>query len=514
MTDEKIIIKKKTMKTYYPGKQGRDMRPARDAILMFIGLLVIWTIYRFVTPDGRYTMWISDFFAKILVWILPVFVYYSRKNGYSLTDWKMHLYSVGIRSKNLKNVAIFALIFTVVLNLFWSYMDAFSAYLFGILKSGPEFHMNTSDPILFTLFIINCFLSIGPGEEIFNRGFVQKELTKSFNIYVGIVGSAIVFASSHIPISIFIHHYNFLVLMSYMVFTFSFGIIMSYFFIKTGNLIGPILLHGLWDLFAFTNTFGVSEESINDLGYFFFSIVSSSIAIAFSVVVIFFSSLYLGWERKKQSCTEIMSRIKHINKNTFKTVRAKFVVGLIVIYLIAIPLSAATISISNSENGNEIMNIHFQYYNPDIDLGTSSLQTGSCQNEANQFFTLPKNVTTLQVTAKSLMSGIGHIKDSVKVTVTSPEGKEQSFTLGPGGSDSIVFNLNAKQDDMNTTKDKLSEVLANATGTIGAGKWSVNMAFNEHGLLGSQEVKVTATYTHYLAEVNENTSSNGTSKDY
>ncbi len=82
---------------------------------------------------------------------------------------------------------------------------------------------------------------IGPGEEIFWRGLVQKRLIALTSPTFGLVLGAIIYALVHLWAG------NAVLILAALIC----GLIWGYFYFKSGSLIGPMISHAVWDVVIF-----------------------------------------------------------------------------------------------------------------------------------------------------------------------------------------------------------------------------------------------------------------------
>jgi len=121
------------------------------------------------------------------------------------------------------------------------------------------FNFNMENILLSTL----IFIAVGIGEELFFRGYIQRNLMYSFNNYVALFISASIFALAHGL------NPNF----SWIAFTgiFFAGILLGVSYLFTKNLWFPIALHFSWNLFQTYFGFNVSGQE-------FYSIIEFNIS--------------------------------------------------------------------------------------------------------------------------------------------------------------------------------------------------------------------------------------------
>lgn len=131
------------------------------------------------------------------------------------------------------------------------------------IKSGTL----TPSRILPFLLVILAWIIQGASEEVLLRGFMMPILSKRFNLWIGILGNAIIFASLHLlnpgiaPLAIF----NLIL----------FGIFASLYTIYSGSLWGACALHSAWN-FTQGNIFGFLVSGTHASGDIFMFITYKS----------------------------------------------------------------------------------------------------------------------------------------------------------------------------------------------------------------------------------------------
>lgn len=201
---------------------------------------------------------------------------------------------LGFQTKNrLKDFVIGILIGAIVI-----------ASGYAILSSLEEIqfaHMliDTKEIILsISLFIIVAF-----AEEVLFRGYVLKNLMTSFNKYVALIVSSIIFA--------LLHGINPNIDLFSLTNLFLAGILLGLSYIYTKNLWFPIALHLSWNLFQTLFGFNVSGKDVYSIIEFSikennlinggaFGFEGSILSIAFQLVVIFSIGIYYNRKLSKQ----------------------------------------------------------------------------------------------------------------------------------------------------------------------------------------------------------------------
>lgn len=157
--------------------------------------------------------------------------------------------------------------------------------------------------IFFFLVVILSWIIQGASEEILLRGFMMPILTKRFNIWVGILGNSLIFASLHLlnpgvsPLAII----NLIL----------FGIFASLYTLYNGNLWGICAIHSAWN-FTQGNIFGflvsgthAPWDKIIFVNYETNNIINGGTfgpegGLAVTLVLVISSILLLGMIKRKQ----------------------------------------------------------------------------------------------------------------------------------------------------------------------------------------------------------------------
>jgi membrane protease YdiL (CAAX protease family) len=123
----------------------------------------------------------------------------------------------------------------------FSWAIFFSKLLFDFAKDqvGQIYMMKEGEnPLLLSLLLI--FL-IGPAEEIFWRGYVQRMLEPKFGSWVALIVTTLIYTLVHI------WSFNFMLIMSAMVCGAFWGLLYKY----NKNLVTLIVSHAVWDVSVF-----------------------------------------------------------------------------------------------------------------------------------------------------------------------------------------------------------------------------------------------------------------------
>lgn len=200
---------------------------------VFVFVFLVWGSYRyfFLFPD-----WLEELVLKPLVFLLPVF-WLVRKE-------KTTIASIGLSTKNFfKNIYFglglgmaFALL--GVLTNYWKYRGI-SFASFGL----------TGASLLWLMFIslVTAF-----SEEVLFRGYIFTRLLKIWkNEWSAGIVSAFLFSLIHLPIAIFVWHYETSMLFVQVFLTFLVGFGNAFLIARTKTVIAPMINHTLWGLAIF-----------------------------------------------------------------------------------------------------------------------------------------------------------------------------------------------------------------------------------------------------------------------
>lgn len=162
------------------------------------------------------------------------------------------------------------------------------------------------------LFSILIFTIISLAEEILIRGYVLKNLMNSFNKYIALVISSILFSLMHL----FNPHINFFSLFD----LFLAGIVLGLSYIYTKNLWFPIAMHLSWNLFQALFGFNVSGQEIYSIIEFGmieknswnggdFGLEGSYLSIIAELIIIIGIGLYYHRNNKKVSPGNLQNQV-------------------------------------------------------------------------------------------------------------------------------------------------------------------------------------------------------------
>ncbi|HKJ58990.1 MAG TPA: type II CAAX endopeptidase family protein [Halobacteriales archaeon] len=99
---------------------------------------------------------------------------------------------------------------------------------------------------------------VGPAEELLFRGVIQRYLEGGFTRTWAILGTGVLFSLVHLPTT-FLADPNPAAVATTLVLLFGLSLVLSYLYAWTGNLVVPILAHGLYDALLFALAYLVIE---------------------------------------------------------------------------------------------------------------------------------------------------------------------------------------------------------------------------------------------------------------
>ena len=120
--------------------------------------------------------------------------------------------------------------------------EYFSTMIFGFAR--PQVDMiygmkEGENPWILTALML---LIIGPAEEIFWRGYVQKSISDKWNPNIGFIVTTLIYSLVHLP------KFNFMLIMAAAVAGFIWGLVYRYFPEKFGAI---LISHAIWDCAVF-----------------------------------------------------------------------------------------------------------------------------------------------------------------------------------------------------------------------------------------------------------------------
>lgn len=256
----------------------------------FIGLLVLWLIaFGIVAIFYPYSDdFIETGITLILYVVVPItfFRYYFRKHGISV---RVVVFKKGSGSWLPSLVGIMVLSIAFSLSVFWLQLYALMPISPGLVDFFLEPITMPQGPIYLAITIISIAL-IGPiAEEFIFRGMLLHRMMKKTSMWGGILISSILFGILHADI----------------IGATIFGIVTSLLYLKTGNLLIPILLHIFNNSIAVILTFVAPSWpgwAVGEKSDIYTHILPNSIVLAISSILMILVVVRLakGLRRKSE----------------------------------------------------------------------------------------------------------------------------------------------------------------------------------------------------------------------
>lgn len=200
----------------------------KNATILAAYLLIVWGFYRFLfkLPEE-----IEELFIKPVVWLLPVF-YFLKKEGADLS-------SLGITGKNLFKSIYLAL----ALGAFF----VIEALIINYLKyGGLNFGANIGQKAIFES--LGLSFATAFSEEISFRGYLFNRVWYALgDEWKANIVTSLVWATVHVPITIFVWKLTVSGAFVYLLLTALFGVGSAFVFARTKNVFSSIFLHVLWE---------------------------------------------------------------------------------------------------------------------------------------------------------------------------------------------------------------------------------------------------------------------------
>ena len=188
---------------------------------------VLWFIMFSPWTAPHVNFWLTMTCAGI---ILSSYAVWADRN---LPAYKIHL--------GWKDLGLGILIAVVLWGVFWT-GDKLSQLMFGFARGQVDLIYAMRDgenPAVISLLLL---LIIGPAEEFFWRGYLQRNLSEKWNPNIGFIVTLLLYTMIHLP------KMNFMLIMAAMVAGAIWGLLYRFFPERLGAL---IISHALWDAAVF-----------------------------------------------------------------------------------------------------------------------------------------------------------------------------------------------------------------------------------------------------------------------
>jgi membrane protease YdiL (CAAX protease family) len=183
---------------------------------------ILWFVIFVLKP---FNFWIE---MGVSILVLVMVVLFSEKNLISFKNIKLRHILIGIIS-------------AIILYFVFYAGNIISVYLFPFKDAQiSSVYSNRAQGSSLLIGVLLLFI-IGPGEEIYWRGFIQNNLVKKFGESKGYIFATLLYAGVHIIT------FNFMLVMAALVC----GIYWGWIYKKEKSLVPIIISHAIWDFTVF-----------------------------------------------------------------------------------------------------------------------------------------------------------------------------------------------------------------------------------------------------------------------
>ncbi|KZL92958.1 CPBP family intramembrane glutamic endopeptidase [Clostridium magnum] len=183
---------------------------------------ILWYLMFVIKP---FNFWIE---MSVSILLLILMAYFANRDIFSLGKVKIRYILIGVVSA----IALYGIFYAG---------NIISGYLFPFKDAQiSSVYSNKSNANLALIGLLLFFI-IGPGEELYWRGFIQNTLGKKFGENKGYLFSVLLYAAVHIVTG------NFMLVIAALVC----GLFWGWLYKKEKSLIPVIISHAVWDLTIF-----------------------------------------------------------------------------------------------------------------------------------------------------------------------------------------------------------------------------------------------------------------------
>ncbi|MBM3209249.1 CPBP family intramembrane metalloprotease [Candidatus Shapirobacteria bacterium] len=217
----------------HPHKERLNLFAKRQVLLkrafwLYGILLVFWGFYRFLL---RLPEPIEELVLKPIIWLGPTF------GLVALAEKRPLLSSLGFGKRDLAKNIYWGAALGMFFSLFALTINFFKYGTFDFIKITPA--------VFWLGLAISLFTAIS--EEVVFRGYLLHRLFEALrNEWQVVLLSSLGFVVMHLPMVVFGFHYGFAQIYTYSVLVFFYSLGAGILFLRTGNIIAPILMHLFW----------------------------------------------------------------------------------------------------------------------------------------------------------------------------------------------------------------------------------------------------------------------------
>ncbi|MDD2525728.1 MAG: type II CAAX endopeptidase family protein [Bacteroidales bacterium] len=197
----------------------------KKIIIPFIVAALLWFVMFSPWTKEYVNFWITMGFSATILTGMSIFLGNNFKQQFSLSGKDL---AIGVVSAAVLYVVFFL-------------GNFFSTLLFDFAKEqvGTIYQMKEGENPLFLVLLLAIL--IGPAEEIFWRGFIQRTLIGKYGEWTALIATTLIYAFVHL------WSFNFMLIMAAMVCGAFWGLLYKY----NKNLVTIIVSHAIWDVCVF-----------------------------------------------------------------------------------------------------------------------------------------------------------------------------------------------------------------------------------------------------------------------
>lgn len=197
----------------------------KKIIIPFIVAALLWFVMFSPWTKEYVNFWITMGFSATILTGMSIFLGNNLKQQFSLSGKDL---AIGVVSAAVLYVVFFL-------------GNFFSTLLFDFAKEqvGTIYQMKEGENPLFLVLLLAIL--IGPAEEIFWRGFIQRTLIGKYGEWTALIATTLIYAFVHL------WSFNFMLIMAAMVCGAFWGLLYKY----NKNLVTIIVSHAVWDVCVF-----------------------------------------------------------------------------------------------------------------------------------------------------------------------------------------------------------------------------------------------------------------------
>lgn len=197
----------------------------KKIIIPFIVAALLWFVMFSPWTKEYVNFWITMGFSATILTSMSIFLGNNFKQQFSLSGKDL---AIGVVSAAVLYVVFFL-------------GNFFSTLLFDFAKEqvGTIYQMKEGENPLFLVLLLAIL--IGPAEEIFWRGFIQRTLIGKYGEWTALIATTLIYAFVHL------WSFNFMLIMAAMVCGAFWGLLYKY----NKNLVTIIVSHAVWDVCVF-----------------------------------------------------------------------------------------------------------------------------------------------------------------------------------------------------------------------------------------------------------------------